>query len=249
MNQAFADVVAEVAAGGRGRARPGPAPVPAGRPPGRAPARPRPPSTSATRPSPGPTTLRGPARRAGAARSCSSGLAAPPGRAASTPTAGGTNFQDCFEAEGSSPPPTFVSPLGPDAADITAVAAGPAGAAALAALAEQVGDRQVITRVDRIELSKNIVRGFLAYEELLDQHPEWRERGRLRRPRLPVPGGRARLRRLPRRGRGRRSPGSTSASGPPTGRRSSTTTSTTSPARSPPCAGPTSCWSTPSATA
>jgi trehalose 6-phosphate synthase len=84
------------------------------------------------------------------------------------------NFQDCFEAEGWRPPPSFVSPLGPDAGDITAVAAGSAGTEAHAALAEQVGDRRVITRVDRIELSKNIIRGFLAYEELLDEHPGWR---------------------------------------------------------------------------
>jgi trehalose 6-phosphate synthase len=66
------------------------------------------------------------------------------------------------------PTPTFVSPLGPDPDDITAVT--PSGE-----LVDRVGDRKVITRVDRIELSKNIVRGFLAYEELLDRHPEWRE--------------------------------------------------------------------------
>ncbi|MFD6751817.1 trehalose-6-phosphate synthase, partial [Streptomyces anthocyanicus] len=29
---------------------------------------------------------------------------------------------------------------------------------------------------DRTELSKNIVRGMLAYRQLLDDHPEWRER-------------------------------------------------------------------------
>src|SRR5260370_1327378 len=33
-------------------------------------------------------------------------------------------------------------------------------------------DRQVIVRVDRLEPTKNIVRGFLAYERLLAQHPE-----------------------------------------------------------------------------
>ncbi len=33
-------------------------------------------------------------------------------------------------------------------------------------------DFKVIVRVDRIEPSKNIVRGFLAFEELLDLHPE-----------------------------------------------------------------------------
>lgn len=47
----------------------------------------------------------------------------------------------------------------------------------LAALREQIGgDRKVIVRVDRTELSKNIVRGLLAYRQLLADHPEWRER-------------------------------------------------------------------------
>ncbi|WP_055490512.1 trehalose-6-phosphate synthase [Streptomyces sp. TP-A0356] len=38
------------------------------------------------------------------------------------------------------------------------------------------GPRKTIVRVDRTELSKNIVRGLLAYEELLRSRPEWRER-------------------------------------------------------------------------
>ncbi|MEU5959167.1 trehalose-6-phosphate synthase [Streptomyces sp. NPDC047525] len=47
----------------------------------------------------------------------------------------------------------------------------------LVALREQVGaGRRVIVRVDRTELSKNIVRGLLAYRELLASWPEWRER-------------------------------------------------------------------------
>ncbi|MFT2018329.1 alpha,alpha-trehalose-phosphate synthase (UDP-forming) [Streptomyces sp. 796.1] len=36
--------------------------------------------------------------------------------------------------------------------------------------------RKVIVRVDRTELSKNIVRGLHAYRLLLTDHPEWRER-------------------------------------------------------------------------
>lgn len=40
-------------------------------------------------------------------------------------------------------------------------------------LEEEIGDRQVIVRIDRIEPSKNIVRGFLAYEQLLELHPEY----------------------------------------------------------------------------
>jgi len=47
----------------------------------------------------------------------------------------------------------------------------------MAALREEIGaDRKTIVRVDRTELSKNIVRGLLAYRQLLDDHPEWRER-------------------------------------------------------------------------
>ncbi|MFD9910328.1 trehalose-6-phosphate synthase [Streptomyces sp. NPDC059063] len=47
----------------------------------------------------------------------------------------------------------------------------------LAALREQVGPgRKVIVRVDRTELSKNIVRGLHAYRQLLVDRPEWRER-------------------------------------------------------------------------
>lgn len=38
------------------------------------------------------------------------------------------------------------------------------------------GDRKLLLRVDRLELSKNVLRGFLAFESLLDRHPEWRGR-------------------------------------------------------------------------
>ncbi|MET9388075.1 trehalose-6-phosphate synthase [Streptomyces sp. NPDC002928] len=47
----------------------------------------------------------------------------------------------------------------------------------MAALRAEIGaGRRTIVRVDRTELSKNIVRGLLAYRQLLDDHPEWRER-------------------------------------------------------------------------
>lgn len=47
----------------------------------------------------------------------------------------------------------------------------------MAALREEIGEgRRTIVRVDRTELSKNIVRGLLAYRELLATRPEWRER-------------------------------------------------------------------------
>ncbi|MFD8421990.1 trehalose-6-phosphate synthase [Streptomyces sp. NPDC059466] len=52
----------------------------------------------------------------------------------------------------------------------------------MTALREQIGEgpdgraRRAIVRVDRTELSKNIVRGLLAYRRLLEDRPEWRER-------------------------------------------------------------------------
>ncbi|NEY32761.1 trehalose-6-phosphate synthase [Streptomyces sp. PRKS01-65] len=52
----------------------------------------------------------------------------------------------------------------------------------MAALREEIGTgpdgsaRRTIVRVDRTELSKNIVRGLLAYRQLLADRPEWRER-------------------------------------------------------------------------
>jgi trehalose 6-phosphate synthase len=71
-------------------------------------------------------------------------------------------------------PRTFVSPLPADAEDVRRAAASPACDAALAEIAEEVGDRQVIARVDRIELSKNLLRGFQAFDDLLARTPEWR---------------------------------------------------------------------------
>lgn len=43
-------------------------------------------------------------------------------------------------------------------------------------LEEIIGDKKLILRVDRIDPSKNIVRGFQAYQELLTLHPEYQEK-------------------------------------------------------------------------
>lgn len=48
--------------------------------------------------------------------------------------------------------------------------------AAGARLEAQRGDRAMLVRADRTDLSKNILRGLLAYERLLEAHPEWRDR-------------------------------------------------------------------------
>lgn len=85
-------------------------------------------------------------------------------------------FLSCCAAAGIEAPPAFVSPAAAFADDVRAVAASPACADALATLEQELGDRKLIVRVDRIELSKNIVRGFLAFEDLLRTYPEWRER-------------------------------------------------------------------------
>lgn len=86
------------------------------------------------------------------------------------------DFLGCCERNGVAPPATFVSPLGPDSEDLTVTCDSDAFTDAVRTLDDRVGDRQMIARVDRIELSKNVVRGFLAYDVLLDRHPEWRER-------------------------------------------------------------------------
>jgi len=71
---------------------------------------------------------------------------------------------------------TFVSPLAPDAAALTAVASSPEREAASAELDDLLGDRLLLLRVDRLEPSKNVLRGFAAFDLLLEAHPEWRGR-------------------------------------------------------------------------
>ncbi len=69
-----------------------------------------------------------------------------------------------------------VYPLGVDADELRALAHRPEVDDKLAQLRAEVGDLKTIVRVDRTELSKNILRGLLAYRELLTVHPEWRGR-------------------------------------------------------------------------
>lgn len=71
---------------------------------------------------------------------------------------------------------TFVAPLGPDSHALAVAREAPDVAAARDALAAKVGDRIVIARADRIEPSKNLVRGFLAYDLLLESRPDLRGR-------------------------------------------------------------------------
>lgn len=84
-------------------------------------------------------------------------------------------FEACCQAVLDAVPPTFVAPAAIDCGAIEAVAASPAGQAARARLEDEVGDRAVVVRVDRMEPSKNILRGFLAFEALLEEQRSWRE--------------------------------------------------------------------------
>lgn len=70
----------------------------------------------------------------------------------------------------------FAASLGPDADELAEVGASADVASNLASLDELVGDRAVILRSDRVEPSKNIVRGFAAYDCLLEQRPDLRGR-------------------------------------------------------------------------
>ena len=69
-----------------------------------------------------------------------------------------------------------VNPLGVDAPALQARARADDVQAHVAALSQAARGRKLIVRVDRTELSKNIVRGLAAYRELLASRPEWHGR-------------------------------------------------------------------------
>jgi trehalose 6-phosphate synthase len=69
-----------------------------------------------------------------------------------------------------------VHPLGVDAEELRARGRQADVLSSAIALQEMARGRQLIVRVDRTELSKNIVRGLAAYRELLVTRPEWRGR-------------------------------------------------------------------------
>jgi trehalose 6-phosphate synthase len=69
-----------------------------------------------------------------------------------------------------------VHPLGIDAAALRAQAGAGDVRDHITALSQAARGRKLIVRVDRTELSKNIVRGLAAYRELLATRPEWHGR-------------------------------------------------------------------------
>jgi trehalose 6-phosphate synthase len=69
-----------------------------------------------------------------------------------------------------------VHPLGVDVAELRGRAGAQDVRAHIDAISRATGGRKLIVRIDRTELSKNIVRGLAAYRELLATQPQWRGR-------------------------------------------------------------------------
>ena len=146
-------------------------------------------------------------------------------------------------------PASACTPLGVDAAELTGRAAEPDVAQRLTELTELAGGRKLIVRIDRTELSKNIVRGLAAYRELLVDPAGVARPGRCTWPSPTRPGRPARVPRVHRGGaaagradrRRVRHPGLDAAG--------AAVRTTTTPARWPPTGWPTCCWSTRSGTA
>jgi trehalose 6-phosphate synthase len=83
-------------------------------------------------------------------------------------------YLGCCADLGVEPGRTFVSPLGPNRAHLEQRTSSDSGRSARRQIDEMVGDRRLVVRVDRIEPSKNLLRGFWAFDELLETHPKWR---------------------------------------------------------------------------
>lgn len=86
------------------------------------------------------------------------------------------NFKACCTETLGFTPATFVSPLAPHHDDIAALAATDDCKREQDWIDEVKGNRALIVRVDRIEPSKNLLRGFWAFDDLLQTRTEWRGR-------------------------------------------------------------------------
>jgi trehalose 6-phosphate synthase len=65
-------------------------------------------------------------------------------------------------------------PISVDVDELRQVLAGPEGREHLAGIRSFVRDRKLILRVDRVEPSKNVLRGFTAYRNFLNAYPQYR---------------------------------------------------------------------------
>jgi trehalose 6-phosphate synthase len=69
-----------------------------------------------------------------------------------------------------------VYPIAIDAANLRAAASAPGVRRKRRRLDRWRGDRRLLLRVDRAELSKNVLRGLLAFEDFLGRYPHWRRK-------------------------------------------------------------------------
>src|SRR5205814_6658167 len=81
------------------------------------------------------------------------------------------NFVQSCAAFGDLHPTTSVNPIGIDAEEFDHLRESPAVLEEERRIIE-TRPEQLVVRVDRTDLSKNIVRGFRAFALLLEQHPE-----------------------------------------------------------------------------
>lgn len=83
-------------------------------------------------------------------------------------------FEAARAAGAGGPPATFAAGLGPHPGTFVEEAQSPVVGESRARLLALTRGRRLIVRVDRVELSKNIVRGLWAFDELLATRPRWR---------------------------------------------------------------------------
>jgi len=84
------------------------------------------------------------------------------------------SFEAAYRETGAAPA-VFIAPLVPAVDDMAELASSEEGLEGHAWLDRVLSGRRMILRVDRIELSKNLLRGFLAYDELLAERSDLRE--------------------------------------------------------------------------
>ncbi len=86
------------------------------------------------------------------------------------------NYEACCREVLGFTPHAFVSPISPDRDGIVSIAESAECLREVDRLDGILGGRRLIARVDRIELSKNLLRGFHAFDDLLATRPEWRDK-------------------------------------------------------------------------
>jgi len=85
-------------------------------------------------------------------------------------------FEACCADIGLDAPATYVAPLCADPRELVDRASSLPVAENGRLIEEVVGERKLILRVDRVEPSKNLLRGFWAFDELLERRADLREK-------------------------------------------------------------------------